>query len=67
MKSKIQGVTRKFSNLDLVIQGRPSRRQLSQLKDYFEESRLPFKVDISVWDDLDPSFQELIKKDLIRI
>jgi hypothetical protein len=33
-------------------------------QDDFEESNLPFKVDIVVWDQLDSHFQQHIQKDL---
>ncbi|NBW82979.1 nucleotidyltransferase domain-containing protein [bacterium] len=51
------------SDVDLVIIDPPlvSQKTLSLLKLDFEDSNLPFRVDISLWSELTESFQEIIK------
>ncbi len=40
---------------------------LSHIREGFEESNLPFTVDIVDWNACDKNFQELIKKDLVKL
>jgi len=63
--SRAKGTAKTFSDLDLVIRGLISRDELSRLRELFEDSDLPFKVDLVVWNDLDPSFQQQISQDLV--
>ena len=52
-----------FSDLDLVIMKpeKISALKLSELKDAFSESDLPFFVDVSCWHDLPSYLQEIIQ------
>ena len=54
-----------FSDLDLAIDaGKPLMYStLIDLKHEFDESALPYKVDLVDWYALDPSFQERINDD----
>lgn len=62
--SRARGSARRFSDLDLVIVGEVGPRELASLRSEFEDSDLPYKVDLAAWSELDPSFQQQIAKDL---
>lgn len=62
--SRAKGTHRKLSDIDLCVFGNPFGLELFFLKDAFEESDLPIKVDVVVWDKLSSDFQNLIKSDL---
>lgn len=51
--SRTQGRARASSDLDLVAHTKPDQRlRVGDLQEAFEESDLPFRVDLFVWDDL---------------
>jgi len=55
--SRVKGTTRPQSDLDLVAFVSPDqKRQVSDLKDAFEESNLPFRVDLFIWDEVPHAF-----------
>jgi len=56
---------KRFSDLDLaLITDEPlDAATLTKLKTAFEESSLPFKVDIVEWRSVDESFRSLIQRD----
>lgn len=62
--SRSKGNALSLSDLDLVVFEELSQTQLSSIREAFEESNLPFKVDLVIWDHLDPEFQKQIAKDL---
>lgn len=62
--SRAKGTARKFSDLDLVFVSEIDRRELAKLRNAFEDSDLPYKVDLAVWTELDPTFQKHIAGDL---
>lgn len=65
--SRIKGTPKRFSDLDLCFKEEiPLSIQFS-LEEDFEESDLPFKVDILEWKTLSPEFRNLIKNDLIPL
>ena len=52
------------SDLDLVVFATPDQQpQVSDLREAFEESDLPFRVDLFVWDDVPESFRQRIDAD----
>ena len=60
--SRVKGKARRASDLDLVAFTTPRQRpQVYDLKEAFEESILPFRVDLMIWDELPKSFQDEIK------
>lgn len=64
--SRAKGAAREFSDLDIcIMEGSPTIRQLDKLDELFEESDLPFTVDVIVWNKISKNFQDLIKNDLI--
>lgn len=59
--SRVQWTARPDSDLDLVVFSKPAQQALvSALKEALEESSLPFRVDVLVWDELPESFRQNI-------
>ena len=56
-----------YSDLDLAVVGEQplSWRTLCNLRDTFEESDLPFRVDVLDWHDISGEFKEIIEKDYV--
>ena len=62
--SRVQWTARPQSDLDMVVFASPSQNsQVSALREALEESNLPFRVDLFVWDDVPESFRKHIKRD----
>ena len=62
--SRLQGVARRYSDLDLAVVGRERLdwRTLEALKDAFSESDLRFRVDVVDWHAISPEFQHIIDR-----
>ena len=59
--SRVKWTSDPASDLDLVaFAGPEQRRQVVDLREAFEESNLPFRVDVLVWDEIPESFREEI-------
>lgn len=60
--SRVSGPAKAFSDLDLVIMGREPLDlcTLGQLRDAFDESNLPFTVDIVEWASSSDAFRGII-------
>jgi predicted nucleotidyltransferase len=65
--SRAKGNEKKFSDLDLCFFEDIPFRDLSTIATDFEESDLPFKVDVVNWNKCQESFQDLITGDLVCI
>ena len=62
--SRVKWTSRPQSDLDLVVFATPEQwRQVGDLREAFEESNLPFRVDLFVWDDVPESFRNQITTD----
>ena len=60
--SRVKWTSRPQSDLDLVVFAMPEqRRRVGDLREAFEESNLPFRVDLFVWDDVPVAFREQIR------
>ena len=60
--SRVKWTARPQSNLDLVIFTKPEQdRRVSDLREAFEESNLPFRVDLFIWDAVPEQFQKQIE------
>lgn len=60
--SRVKGTARTNSDLDLVAFATPSLAQeVAEFKEACEESTLPFRVELHVWDELPESFHRIIK------
>lgn len=62
--SRAKKRARKNSDLDLCYKEKIPENIISEIKEEFEESDLPFKVDITSWGNMSLTFQKLIEKDL---
>jgi len=63
--SRVNGSTKPYSDLDLVIVGeeRIDSQQLSELREAFVESDLPFRVDLLDWTQISAEFRAVIEKE----
>ena len=62
--SRANGLAKDTSDLDLVIMGKEKMplNEYHALKDAFEYSELPFRVDLLDWHRISKDFQKLILK-----
>ena len=67
--SRATWTSKDYSDLDLAIVGdEPLRwRTLGKLRDAFEESYLPMRVDVLDWHDISDKFREMIREDCVVI
>lgn len=67
--SRVQGNAKPFSDLDLVVIGPEPLSLLveGKLKQAFDESLLPIKIDVVDWQRLPLAFQQRIKQQYIAI
>ena len=62
--SRVKWTSRPESDLDLVVFARPEQSaRVADLREAFEESDLPFRVDLFVWDEVPGSFRSRIEGD----
>ena len=62
--SRVKWTARPQSDLDLVVFTKPDQeRRVSELREAFEESNLPFRVDLFVWDSVPEQFRKQIEDD----
>ena len=62
----MQGIHKPLSDLDLCVMEDIPEITKSYLEEEFEESNLPFKVDIIEWNKISERFKSLIKKQLVK-
>ncbi len=65
--SRVKGSHHDLSDLDLCIFGDVSTLTKNNINEDFENSELPFKVDIVEWNKIDDNFQTLIEDDFEEI
>ncbi len=66
--SRVKWKARSNSDLDLVVFSEKQQAlAVSDLKDALEESDLPFRVDLLVWDDIPEQFQTNIKAQYVEV
>ena len=66
--SRVKWTSRPESDLDLVVFARPEQGvRVAELREAFEESDLPFRVDLFVWDEVPESFREVVERDCIDV
>lgn len=67
--SRTKQQARDYSDLDLLIKANDKLgiEQLYKLKDAFEFSDLPFRVDVQDWHGLSESFKQNIKSSLFKL
>ena len=64
MGSRVSGRAKPFSDLDLVVMGDEplALRTIDQLREAFDESSLPFAVDIVEWASASDAFRRIINE-----
>jgi uncharacterized protein len=62
--SRIHGTAKPWSDLDLAIRVETALdwKLLEEIKEAFQESELPFRVDILDWNNISPAFRKAIEK-----
>lgn len=66
--SRVNGSARAQSDLDLVAFASTEQRlSVFLLKEALEESNLPFRVDLLIWDDIPASFHREIERDYVTL
>lgn len=66
--SRVRGNARATSDLDLAIFSRSEhKRQVFDLQEALEESALPFKVDLLVWDEIPENFKANIQQHHVEL
>ncbi len=65
--SRVKVTNKKLSDLDLCFFDNIPSNTRSHIDEDFEESDLPFTVDIVDWNMCDESFKKIIEKDLVCI
>lgn len=66
--SRAKWISRPQSDLDLVVFATPEQRQeIGNLREAFEDSNLPFRVDLFVWDELPDLFKKGIQLDHVTL
>ncbi|GJM06943.1 MAG: nucleotidyltransferase [marine bacterium B5-7] len=65
--SRIKGTAKRLSDLDLCYKIPVKLSEITQIREAFEESDLPFEVDIIDWNNCAPEFQAHIADDLVLL
>jgi predicted nucleotidyltransferase len=64
--SRAKNSAKPLSDLDLCLKDYYDKSTVRKLQDAFEESDLPFKVDVVVWSELSDGFKNQIENDLVK-
>lgn len=65
--SRVKGNPRRFSDLDICFFENIPWNIRAHIEEDFDDSNLPYKIDLIDWNTCDNTFQNLIKKDLVLI
>ncbi|OQW53981.1 MAG: hypothetical protein A4S09_06210 [Proteobacteria bacterium SG_bin7] len=65
--SRVNGKHKHLSDLDIMIKDDISGSTLEKIRGDFEDSNIPFKIDIVLYKDISPEFYHRIKSDLRKI
>lgn len=67
--SRARGDHKKYSDLDICLKGtsKVDPSIISNIKNNFQESTLPYTVDIVDWNDISEKFQNNIRSDLVNL
>ena len=67
--SRVDGRAKPYSDLDLAIvtAEKIDRGVLVKLKEAFQESKLPFRIDIMDWERVSKNFQDIISMNYVVI
>jgi len=65
--SRVKRNAKQFSDLDLCYKEEIPGNIMTHIREDFEESNLPYKVDFIDWMRCDKSFKDKIEKDLVKL
>ena len=65
--SRVKGTHKPLSDLDLCVLEEMPILEKAQLQEDFDESNLPFKIDLIEWTEMSEEFRQMIKSDLVLI
>ncbi len=65
--SRVKGKQKKYSDLDLCYKDQIPDSVITKIYEDFEESNLPFKVELLNWHRCDLDFQKSIENDLVKL
>ncbi len=65
--SRTQGKAKKYSDVDIALNGDVPFDDLLKIRGLFEDSTFPYKVDVVDLNSLKPDFFKIIAKDLYKI
>lgn len=65
--SRAKRTAKKLSDLDLCIKEDIPKATLRSIQRQFEDSNLPYKVDILLWAEISKDFRRQIEKDLLQL
>ena len=65
--SRVKGTAKRLSDLDLVILDDVQVGEVEAIREAFEESDLPIKVDVSLWRELSEEFRQQVRGDLTAL
>ena len=67
--SRVTRTAKKYSDLDLAVVGkaRLDSRQTYRLREAFEESDIPFRVEVLDWNAISASFKKIINEEFVVI
>ncbi len=64
--SRVRGTAKPWSDLDLVVFADAGQRmRVEELREAFEESDLPFRLDLFIWDEVPESFRKNIVQERV--
>ena len=65
--SRVRGDNKKFSDLDLAYKAEIPKAELSLIREEFEQSKLPYKIDLVDLKSCTEEFKQLIINDLVLV
>lgn len=67
--SRVMGTAQKHSDLDILIHTpeKPTFRTMRQLREAFEDSTLPIRVDVLDWHRISPEFRAIIESQAVPL
>ena len=65
--SRVKGTAWKLSDLDLCYYDNIPSSVICEIREEFEQSNLPFIVELVNWKSMRPAFKKIIEKDLMLI
>jgi type I restriction enzyme S subunit len=66
--SRVKGNNREYSDLDLVAFTKDGQKKnVYELRDAFEESDIPFRIDFFEWDKIPENFKSVITQNYVEL